>query len=139
MASRWNNSVCKQTGVDKVNLVQLIAPIHPVAWNAVSAKSTCCGTIKLDIVNARSVCNKTDVLTEVNMDLVAIMETWLSAGDCPPPSKKNKQSFADFLAEFAGFAEHYALMTCRLAIVGDFNIHWCRQHCETFRQPTSVS
>ena len=42
----------------------------------------------------------------------------------PPPSKKNKQSYADFLAEFAGFVEHYALMTCRFAIVGDFNIHW---------------
>ena len=41
----------------------------------------------------------------------------------PPPSKKNKQSHADFLAEFAGFVEHYAFMTCHFAIVCDFNIH----------------
>ena len=42
----------------------------------------------------------------------------------PPPSKKNKHSYADFLVEFTGFIEHYALMTTRFAIVGDFNIHW---------------
>ena len=71
MASRWNNraevrSVCKQTGVDRVNVVQLIAPIHPVAWNhwnAVSAKSPSNNVgadsrvavpVKLGIVNARS-------------------------------------------------------------------------------------
>ena len=99
MASRWNNrteftSVCKQTVVDKANLIQLIAPIHLVAGNGVSAKSPINNVgavsrvvvpVKLGIVNARSVCKKTDVftdhLTEVNMDLVAIIETWLSTGD----------------------------------------------------------
>ena len=99
VASRWNDrtefiSVCKQTCVDRANLIQLIAPIRPVAWNGVSAKSPINNVgavsrvvvpVKLGIVNARSVCNKTDVftdhLTEVNMDLVAITETWLSTGD----------------------------------------------------------
>ena len=42
----------------------------------------------------------------------------------PPPSKKNKHSYADFLVEFTGFIDHYALMTTLFAIVGDFNIHW---------------
>ena len=42
----------------------------------------------------------------------------------PHPSKKNKHSYADVLFEFTGFIEHYALMTTRFAIVGDFNIHW---------------
>ena len=42
----------------------------------------------------------------------------------PPTSKKNKHSYDDFLVEFTGFIEHYALMTTRFAIVGDFNIHW---------------
>ena len=41
--------------------------------------------VKLGIVNARSVCNKTDVftdhLTEVNMDIVAITDTWLNTRD----------------------------------------------------------
>ena len=135
--------------------------------------------VKLGIFNARSICNKTDVL-----DLIAITETWLNIGEKdnkvikdlttadykfvhlprksrssfkvvvnrrddmtffefmdvdvsssgnsmklviiyrPPPSKKNKHSYADFLVEFTGFIEHYALMTTRFAIVGDFNIHW---------------
>ena len=99
MASRWNNrteftSVCKQTVVDKANLIQLIAPIHLVAENGVSAKSPINNVgavsrvvvpVKFGIVNARSVCKKTDVftdhLTEVNMDLVAIIETWLITSD----------------------------------------------------------
>ena len=42
----------------------------------------------------------------------------------PSLSKKNKHSYADFLVEFTGFIKHYALMTTRFAIVGDFNIHW---------------
>ena len=42
----------------------------------------------------------------------------------PPPSKKNKHSYGDFLVEFTGFMEQYALMTTRFAVVGDFNIHW---------------
>ena len=42
----------------------------------------------------------------------------------PPTSKKNKHSFGDFLVEFTGFIEHYALMTTRFAVVGDFNIYW---------------
>ena len=88
------SSVYKQTGVDRANLIQLIAPIHLVVWNAVSAKSPSNNlgavsrvaiTVKLGVFNTRSVCNKTDVftehLTEVNMDLVAITETWLITGD----------------------------------------------------------
>ena len=42
----------------------------------------------------------------------------------PPPSKKNKHSYADFLVDFTGFTENHALMTTRFAIVGDFNIPW---------------
>ena len=45
----------------------------------------------------------------------------------PPPSKKNKQSYTDFLAVLTGFVKHYALMTCRFATVGDFNIDWVVQ------------
>ena len=95
VANRWNNrteftSVCKQTGFDRANRIQLIAPIHLVTGNGVSAKSPInyvgavsrvVVPVKLGIVNARSVCNMTDHLTEVNMDLVAITETWLSTGD----------------------------------------------------------
>ena len=42
----------------------------------------------------------------------------------PPPSKKNKRSYADCLVEFIGFIEHYAIMTTCFASVVDFNIHW---------------
>ena len=42
----------------------------------------------------------------------------------PPPLKKKKYSYADFRVEFTGFIGHYALMTIRFAIFGDFNIHW---------------
>ncbi|KAK2184214.1 hypothetical protein NP493_276g00002 [Ridgeia piscesae] len=42
----------------------------------------------------------------------------------PPPSKKNKHSYADFLVEFTCFIEHHALVITRFAIVGDFNINW---------------
>ena len=42
----------------------------------------------------------------------------------PPPSKKNKHSYADLLVEFTGFIEHYALVASRFANVGDFNVHW---------------
>ena len=154
--------------------------------------------VKLGIVNARSICNNTgvftDYVTEVNMYLIAITETWLNIGKKdnkiikdltpadykfvhlprkshrgggvglvyrssfkvvvnrrddmkyfefmdvdvsssgnfmklviiyrPPLSKKNKYSYADFLVECTGFIEHYALLTFRFAIVGDFNIHW---------------
>ena len=41
--------------------------------------------VTLGIVNALSICNKTDVftdyVTDVNMDLVAITETWLNTGE----------------------------------------------------------
>ena len=35
-----------------------------------------------------------------------------------------KRTNANFLVEYTAFIEHYALMTTRFAIVGDFNIHW---------------
>ncbi|KAI0220344.1 hypothetical protein LSAT2_028145, partial [Lamellibrachia satsuma] len=82
----WNEaSQANYHRVDRANIIQLIAPIHPVTGNVVSAKSPINNVgavsrvvvpVKLVIVNARSVCNKTDVftdhLTEVNMDFVAI-------------------------------------------------------------------
>ena len=34
----------------------------------------------------------------------------------PPPSKKNKHSYADFLVEFTGFIEHYAPVL-RLSVI----------------------
>ena len=42
----------------------------------------------------------------------------------PPPSSKDKITFADFLREFTPFIEHYAMSSSRFAILGDFNIHW---------------
>ena len=182
-----------EPGVD-VDVV--VSPVSPA--NNKRASSRVVVPVKLGIVNARSICNKTDVftdyVTEVNMDLIAITETWLNIGEKdnrvikhlthadykfvhlprksrrgggvglvyrssfkvvvnrrddmksfefmdvdvsssgnsmklvityrPPPSKKNEHSYADFLVEFTGFIEHYALMTTRFAIVGDFNIHW---------------
>ena len=49
---------------------------------------------------------------------------WLLADAIRLSAKKNKQSYADFLTEFASFIEHYALMTRRFVIVDDFSIHW---------------
>ena len=42
----------------------------------------------------------------------------------PPPSNKNKLTFADVIREFTPFIEHYAMSSSRFAILGDFNIHW---------------
>ena len=56
----------------------------------------------------------------------------------PPPSKKNRRSYAEFLFEFAGFVEHYALMTCHFAIVGDFNIHWDVQSDNSVKRFTDL-
>ena len=42
----------------------------------------------------------------------------------PPRSNKNTLSHADFLAECAAFIEGYAMVSCCLAMIGDFNIHW---------------
>ena len=44
----------------------------------------------------------------------------------PPPSSKKKLTFADFLREFTPFIEHYAMSSSRVAILGDFNIHWVK-------------
>ena len=69
-----------EPGVD-VDVV--VSPVSP-AINK-SASSRVAVLVKLGIVNARSICNKTDVftdyVTEVNMDLVAITETWLNVGE----------------------------------------------------------
>ena len=42
----------------------------------------------------------------------------------PPLSNNNKLTFVDFLGEFSKFIEHYAMSSSRLAILGDFNVHW---------------
>ena len=66
-----------EPGVD-VDVV--VSPVSPT--NTKSASSRVAVPVKLGIVNARSICDKTDVFTdyvaEVNMDLIAITETWLN-------------------------------------------------------------
>ena len=66
-----------ELGID-VDVV--VSPVPP-AINK-SASSRVAVPVKLGIVNARSICNKTDVfmdyVTEINMDLIAITETWLN-------------------------------------------------------------
>ena len=42
----------------------------------------------------------------------------------PPWSNKDKLFHAGILAEFAALIEGYAMMSCRFAMIGDFNIHW---------------
>ena len=178
----------------KVDGDVVVSPVSPAIDKSASTRVVV--PVKLGIVNARSICNKTEVftdyVTEVNMDLIAINETWLNIGEKdnklikdltpayytfvhlprkrrrgggvglvyrssikvnrrdnmkyfefmdvdvssyghsirlviiyrPPPSKKNKHSYAAFLVAFTGFIAHYALMTTRFAIVGDFNIYW---------------
>ena len=70
-----------ERGVD-VDVV--VSPVSP-AINS-SASSRVAVPVKLGIVIARSMCNKTDVffmeyVTEVNMHLIAITETWLKIGE----------------------------------------------------------
>ena len=63
-----------------VDVEVVVSPVSPT--NTKSASSRVAVPVKLGIVNARSICDKTDVFTdyvaEVNMDLIAITETWLN-------------------------------------------------------------
>ncbi|KAK2176721.1 hypothetical protein NP493_644g04019 [Ridgeia piscesae] len=64
-----------EPGVD-VDVV--VSPVSP-AINK-SASSRVALPVKLGIVKARSICDKTDVFTDY-MDLITITETWLNIGE----------------------------------------------------------
>ena len=42
----------------------------------------------------------------------------------PPYSQKNKLGFNVFLGEFSNFLTSLLSVSCKLIIVGDFNVHW---------------